>query len=185
MRTDEKIDIDLFKVVTRAIAHSHSLEAMTAYLSQLLAAALGVKGCSIFALHPGTGELEIIGTFGLKASFLNKGPVLSKKSIARTLKGVPVVVPDVEKSRTLQYPDQTRGEGIRAIISLPVIFNGQVVGALRLYHREVWKPTDRDLDSLLVLAEMIGLAMSYTRLTQSMLAVREAVNDAHMGWLVS
>jgi len=185
MRPDEKIDIDVFKVVTRAIAHSTSLEAMTAYLSQLLVAALGVKGCSIFALDPGTGELEIIGTFGLKARFLNKGPVLSKKSIARTLKGVPVIVSDVEQSNALQYPDQTRAEGIRAIVSLPVTLYGHVIGALRLYHREVWKLSDRDLDSLLVLAEMIGLAMSYTRLTQGLQAVRETVSDAHLGWLVS
>jgi hypothetical protein len=104
MRAEEKIDIDVFKVVTRAIAHSNSLEAMTTYLSQLLVAALGVKGCSIFAHNPASGELEIIGTSGLRASFLNKGPVLSKKSIARTLKGAPVVVSDVETSKALQYP---------------------------------------------------------------------------------
>jgi transcriptional regulator with GAF, ATPase, and Fis domain len=185
MSAEEKIDIDVFKVVTRAIAHSHSIETMAAYLSQLLVAALGVKGCSIFALDPNAGEFEIIGTFGLRASFINKGPVLSRKSIARTLKGVPVVVPDVEKSKALQYPDQTRAEGIRAIISLPVILNGQVIGALRLYHREVWNLSDRDLDSLRVLAEMIGLAMSYTRLAQGLQAVREAVGDAQMGWLLS
>jgi signal transduction protein with GAF and PtsI domain len=185
MGTEEKIDIDVFKVVSRAIAHSDSLEAMTAYLSQLLVAALGIKGCSIFALNPETGELEIVGTFGLRVSFLNKGPVLSKKSIARTLKGEPVVVSDIEKAKVLQYPEQTRAEGIRAIISLPVVLYGQVIGALRLYHREVWKISDRDLDSLLVLAEMIGLAMSYTRLAMAMHAVREAAGGVHMVWLTS
>ncbi len=185
MGANEKIDIDVFKVVTRAIAHAHSLEAMTTYLAQLLVAALEIKGCSVFALDPDAGEFEIIGTFGLRRSFLNKGPVLSRKSIARTLKGVPVVVPDVERSKTLQYPDQTRAEGIRAIISLPVTFNGQVIGALRLYHREVWKLSDRDLDSLLVLAEMIGLAMNYTRLAQGIRAVQEVVGDGHLNWLIS
>jgi transcriptional regulator with GAF, ATPase, and Fis domain len=111
--------------------------------------------------------------------------VLSKKSIARTLKGEPVVVSDIEKAKVLQYPEQTRAEGIRAIISLPVVLYGQVIGALRLYHREVWKISDRDLDSLLVLAEMIGLAMSYTRLSQAMHAVREAAGGVHMVWLTS
>jgi len=185
MGAEEKIDIDVFKLVTRAIAHSDSLEAMSAYLSQLLVAALGIKGCSIFALNPANGELEIIGTSGLRVSFLNKGPVLSRKSIARTLKGVPVVVSDVEKSKALQYPEQTRAEGIRAIISLPVQLNGRVIGALRLYHREVWKLSDRDLDSMLVLAEMIGLAMSYTRLAQSLQAMREVLGDGHLNRLIS
>lgn len=177
MGAREKIDIDVFKVVTRAIAHSNSLEAMSAYLSQLLVAALGIKGCSIFALNPAAGEFEIIGTFGLSGNFLNKGPVLSGKSIAQTLKGAPVVVTDIERSNVLQYPGATRAEGIRAIVSLPVILYGKVIGSLRLYHRKVWKLSDRDLDSLLVLAEMIGLAMRYTRLSQGMQAVREAVGD--------
>lgn len=185
MGREEKIDIEVFKVVSRAIAHSDSIEAMTAYLSQLLVAALGIKGCSIFALNPEIGELEIVGTYGLRLSFLNKGPVLSKKSIARTLKGMPVVASDIEKTKALQYPEQTRAEGIRAIISLPVILYGKVIGALRLYHREVWEISDRDTDSLLVLAEMIGLAMSYTRLAQGMQAVHEAVGDMHTVWLIS
>ena len=38
MGMDEKIDIDLFKVVTHAIANSDSLDTMTGYLSQLLVA---------------------------------------------------------------------------------------------------------------------------------------------------
>jgi transcriptional regulator with GAF, ATPase, and Fis domain len=185
MGAEEKIDIDVFKLVTRAIAHSDSLEAMSAYLSQLLVAALGIKGCSIFALNPATGEFEIIGTSGLRVSFLNKGPVLSRKSIARTLKGVPVVISDVDKSKALQYPEQTWAEGIRAIVSLPVQLNGKVIGALRLYHREVWKLSARDLDSLLVLAEMIGLAMSYTRLAQSLQAMREILGDGHLNRLIS
>ena len=86
-----------------------------------------------------------------------------------------------KQSKALQYPEQTRAEGIRAIVSLPVQLNGRVIGALRLYHREVWKLSDRDLDSLLVLAEMIGLAMSYTGLAQSLQAVREVMGDGHIG----
>jgi transcriptional regulator with GAF, ATPase, and Fis domain len=182
MGIDEKIDIDLFKVVSRAIAHAESLEAMTAYLSQLLVAALGIKGCSIFALEPQTGELEILGSFGLSVRFLNKGPVLSKKSIARTIKGSPVVLSDVEKAKALQYPAETRAEGIRAIVALPVTLYGKVIGTLRLYHSEVWEISRRDLDSLMVLAEIVGLAMVYTRLAATVQNVKDAVGELDMVW---
>jgi signal transduction protein with GAF and PtsI domain len=180
MSIEEKIDIDLFKVVTRAVAHSQSLEAMTAYLSQLLVAALGIKGCSIFVMNPENGELEIIGTFGLSVRFVNKGPVLLKNSIARTLNGMPVVVSDVTKGKMLQYPEQTRAEGIRSIVSLPVKLHDKVIGGLRLYHHDVWKISERDLDSLIVLAEMIGLAMSFTRQKNCLQIIQAALEDTHM-----
>jgi transcriptional regulator with GAF, ATPase, and Fis domain len=181
MRIEEKIDIDLFKTVTRAIARADSLDAMSAYLAQLLVAALGIKGCSVFALNPATSELEIVGSFGLSVRYLNKGPLLSKKSVAANAKSKPVVIADIEKSKALQYPQAARAEGIRAIVSLPVNLQGQVVGALRLYHHAPWNISRRDLDSLGVLADMVGLAMAYTRLNVAVQAVREAVAEQPAG----
>ena len=115
MGMEEKLDIDLFKVVTRAIAQSDNLDLMTDHLSQLLVAALEIKGCSIFALNHETEELEILGSFGLSVNYVNKGPVLTAKSIARTVKGEPIVVSDITRSDLLQYPQEAKAEGVRAI----------------------------------------------------------------------
>jgi len=183
MGIEERIDIDLFKVVTRAIAESDDLEMMSGRLSQLLVGTLGIHGCSIFALNPATEELEIVGSFGLSLDFVNKGPVLSGKSIARTLQGEPVVVADTGKSDLLQYPEETLREGIGAIVSLPVVLYGRVLGAVRLYHSRVWEPSQRDLDSLMVLCELVGLAMTFTRLLNAFQIVKENVNEVHPVWL--
>ena len=87
MSAEEKIDIDLFKVVFRAMAQSDNLEIMANHLTQLLVAALEIKGCTIFALNPESNELEDLASFGLSMSYLEKGPVLSDKSITDTSKG--------------------------------------------------------------------------------------------------
>ena len=163
MSAEERIDIDLFKVVFRAMAHSDNLEIMANHLTQLLVAALEIKGCTIFALNPESNELEDLASFGLSISYLEKGPVLSDKSIADTSKGKPIVISDINNTDRLQYPQDAKEEGIGAIVSVPINFYGQVIGALRLYHKEVWDISERDVDSLLVLAENIGLAMTYTR----------------------
>jgi hypothetical protein len=39
------------------------------------------------------------------------------------------------------------------------------------------------VDSLLLLAENIGLAMTYTRLLNAMQAVKDTVNEVHSIWL--
>ena len=108
MSAEERIDIDLFKVVFRAIAHSDNLEIMANHLTQLLVAALEIKGCTIFALNPESNELEDLASFGLSMDYLEKGPVLSDKSISDTPKGKPIVIADVNNTDRLQYPQDAK-----------------------------------------------------------------------------
>ena len=84
----------------------------------------------------------------------------------------------------LQYPQDAEKEGIGAIVSVPINFSEKVIGALRLYHHEVWDISDRDLDSLLVLAENIGLAMTYTRVLKALKTIRYTVDDIHGIWML-
>jgi len=184
MSAEEKIDIDLFKVVFRAIAQSDNLEIMATHLTQLLVAALEIKGCTVFALNVDINELEVLASFGLSMDYVQKGPVLSDKSIADTFAGNPFVVRDVKNTDKLQYPDNAAKEGIRAIVSVPISFGGKVIGALRLYHHDVWDISDRDVDSLLVLAENIGLAMTYTRVLKAIRTIRYTVDDIHDIWML-
>ena len=177
MPVEEIIDIDLFKVVFRAMAQSDDLEIMTNHLTQLLVAALKIKGCTIFAVNPETEELEVLASSGLSMKYLNKGPLFTGKSIGATLKGEPVVIRDVNKTNRLQYPDDAKNEGIGAIISVPITFKNKVIGALRLYHREAWEISEKDIDSLLILTQNIGLAMIYTRILNALQAIRSTVDD--------
>lgn len=184
MSVNEKIDINIFKVVFRAIAHSDNLEIMANRLAQLLVAALEIKGCTIFVLDPDSEELEVLASFGLSMGYLNKGPILTKKSIGATLKGNPIVVRDVNDTDLLQYPKDAKKEGIGAIVSIPIKFYGKVVGALRLYHHNVWDIPEQDVDSLHVLAENIGLAMTYTRVLKAMKTIRYTVDDIRGLWML-
>ncbi len=177
MGSEEKINIDIFKVVTRAIAESDNLVIMANHLTQLLVGAMEIKGCTIFALNPETKELEILASFGLSINYINKGPVLSNKSIARTIGGEPVVIGDVSTSDELQYQESTKKEGIGAIVAVPIMFSKQIIGVLRLYHYETWDISERDLDSLLLLAENIGLAMMYTRLLNTIQLIKSTVSE--------
>jgi signal transduction protein with GAF and PtsI domain len=184
MSAEEKIDIDLFKVVFRAMAHSDNLEIMVNHLTQLLVAALEIKGCTVFAMNPESEELEALASFGLSTDYLQKGPILSDKSIADTFSGKPVVIRDVNNTDRLQYPQNARQEGIGAIVSVPINFYGKVIGALRLYHHKMWDISEKDVDSLLVLAENIGLAMTYTRLLKALKIIRYTVDDIHGIWML-
>lgn len=179
----DKIDIDIFKVVNRAIGESDSLDIMAAHLTQLLTAALDIKGSGVFVLNPDTDELEPLASFGLSIRYTNKGPLMTARSIAETFKGKAVIVRDVKDSTHLQYPQDAVDEGIGAIVSLPIAFYGRVIGALRLYHRQQWDISDKDVDSLKLLADHIGLAMTYTRVLNALQSIKETIGDIHDVWL--
>jgi signal transduction protein with GAF and PtsI domain len=184
MSDQEKIDIDLFKVVFRAMAQSDNLEIMANHLTQLLVAALEIKGCTIFALNPESEELEVLASFGLSMNYVYKGPVLSDKSITDTFDGKPTVIRDVHNTKDLQYPEDAIKEGLGAIVSIPIKFYGRVIGALRLYHQEQWDISAKDVDSLFVLAENIGLAMTYTRVLKALRTIKYTVEDIHSVWML-
>jgi len=183
MVAEDRINMDIFKVVNRAIAASDNLEDMAIQLNQLLVGALGIKGSTIFVLNPATEELEALASFGLSINYMNKGPILVKKSLDHQLRGEPVVIRDVTKSDRLQYPEDAQKEGINAIVSLPISLHGKLIGVLRLYHYEKWDVSERDLDSLMIFTENIGLALMYTRLLQAFKSVKETVDEVHPIWL--
>ncbi len=182
MPAEEKIDIDLFKTVFKAMAQSDNLEIMANHLTQLLTAALEIKGCTIFAVNPETEELEVLASFGLSMSYVHKGPIMKDKSIGAIMVGEPIVIRDINKSDRLQYPDDARKEGIGAIVSIPIKFYDKAIGALRLYHHEVWDISKKDVDSLSVLSRNIGLAMSYTRMLKAVKKIRYTIDDVQSLW---
>lgn len=183
MVVEDKIDIEIYKVVTRAMAESDNMELMASQLTQLLAGTLGIKGSTIFVLNPETEELETMASFGLSIKYLNKGPVLVKKSLDHNVMKEPIVIRDIKESDRLQYPEDAKKEGIRAIVSLPITLSGKFVGVLRLYHFEPWDISEQDLDTLSLLGENIGLAMMYTRLLNALRSVKEIVNEVHPIWI--
>jgi transcriptional regulator with GAF, ATPase, and Fis domain len=183
MQTEDRITIEIFKVVTRAIAESNNLEFITKQLAQLLVGALEIKGATIFVINVETKELEDMGSFGLSIRYMNKGPIHINRSIKSVEKHKAVVVKDVKNSDLLQYASDAIQEGIGAIVSVPINFSGRVIGVLRLYHHDQWDISERDLDSLFVLAEIIGLAMMYARLNHAVHEVKDIVGDVHDAWL--
>ena len=177
MASENKIDINIFKVVTKAIAESDDLGIMADLLTQLLVGALEIKGCTLFALNKETKELEVLATFGMSIDYLNKGPVVFDKSIGCVQTEDSIVIRDVQKTDLLQYPEEAKNEGIGAIVSLPILFYGDTMGALRLYHHQTWDISDQDIDSLIILAEIIGLAMMYTQLLNATQSFKEALGS--------
>ena len=183
MAVSNIINISVLKLLFDAVHDSDTLDEVADRLTQLLVAGMGLKGATIFAVNHELEELEVLGTFGLSAEYVNKGPILVDKSIRLPANREPVIISDVTKSNRLQYPDKAKKEGIGAIISVPITLHGRIIGALRLYHDGVWEITDHDMEYLQVLCLSIGLTMMNFRLLTALSEVKEIVNEVHPIWM--
>ena len=175
MADDGKMNLDVFKIVCKALSRSDSLETMAEHLTQLLVGALEIKGSTLFVLNRDTKELEILASFGLSPTYLNKGPVMADRGICALLEGKPIIVRDVANDERLQYPAEAQEEGIGAIVSICIPFYGEVIGGLRLYHHRTWDISAQDLDYLFIMAEHVGLAMMFTRAVSALQAIEETM----------
>lgn len=175
MAKEQKLNMDVFRVVCKALSRSGNLTTMAERFTQLLVAVLEIKGCTIFVLNPETKELEILASFGLSTAYLNKGPVMLDKGICAFAAEEPIIVPDVGKDDRLSYPEEAKKEGIRSILSVCIPFRGHIIGGLRLYHREIWDISEDDLSYLLLLAENLGLLIMFTRLLRTVESMNQIV----------
>jgi signal transduction protein with GAF and PtsI domain len=173
MASKSKMNMEAFKKAVRLVCQADSLDTMANGVVQLIAAEMGFKGSAVFFLNPDYKELEMLASFGLSPTYLTKGTISADKSFAQNLKGELFFSSDVTKDKSVQYPEKAKQEGIASIVSVPIIFSGDVLGVLRIYHGKVWTPSEEDMDSFATLGLAIGTAMAGSRLLNALQTVAE------------
>lgn len=183
MTQENKISPELFQFFLQSISSANDLDEMADRLTQLLVGSLGIKGASIFILNPELEALELVSNAGLSLDYVNKGPILVGKSIKIGSNREPVIIPDTAASDRLQYPEKAQQEGVRAIVSYPIVVRAKLIGSLRLYHSERWEISADDLRLVDALSQTVGLALLCYRLASAVGNIKETVNDIHPVWL--
>jgi signal transduction protein with GAF and PtsI domain len=183
MADQNKISLELYKLFITTISEANHIEEMATHLTQILVGALGIKGAALFILDPEREELELLSSAGLSMNYVSKGPILVDKSITIGPNREPVVIMDTQTSNKLQYPEKAKEEGIRAIVSYPVIMRKKIIGSLRLYHSQQWDISKEDLDFVEALAQTAGVALMYFRVANAVGNIKEVVGDIHSVWL--
>jgi GAF domain-containing protein len=183
MAQENKISLEILQLFVKTISSADHLDEMADRLTQLLAGSLGIKGASIFIINPELEALELVSSAGLSLDYINKGPILVDKSIRFGSNREPVIIEDTTTSDQLQYPEKALQEGVRAIVSYPIVVREKLIGSLRLYHSETWKISADDLRLVEVLSQAVGLALLCFRLASAVGSVKETVNDIHPIWL--
>ncbi len=164
-----------------AEAMSATLDRQT-LLEQMLAAIvteLGYKGGVVRLLDVERGSLELAGSYGLSAEYLQKGPVdLEHSGVDRMVcAGKTVVIEDTASDPNVQYAAAAQREGLRAALALPLQRGSMVVGVLRVYTAELHEFSTEEREFLSGVANLAARAVANAVLYQSFRAVADEVNS--------
>jgi signal transduction histidine kinase len=125
------------------------------------AEAMGVHACSIRMLAQDGQALEPVAVYGLSQAYLDKGPVdaVTNPLARRVMGGEIVNIPDAPNSPLLQYPEEARQEGIRSVLSAPLVGKSGPLGILRAYAVEPGRFTPDDEAFLAAIAAQGSIAI--------------------------
>ena len=157
---------------------SFDLQPLLDDIVRLATEAMHMKACTIRLLEEDTGEMKLKATHGLSAEYLSKGPVIAGKSIFRQLldeccrQNDIVEIYDVAADPSVQYTREAISEGIRSLLSAPLVRDGQPIGALTLFtaHPHIFTEEERRLFN--TIANNASVAISLAQLYQEKLELQ-------------
>ena len=160
----EKEYLRVFQRVTAAVSSSLQLKEVLDMIVTTLPEVMDLKAATIRLLDESGKYLELVASAGLSERYLGRGPVDMEENIREALDEKPVAIADVSTDPRVHYRKEAEEEGIKSMLTLPVIARGNVIGVLRLLTAEVRHFSREDIAFAAALAGQCGTAIEHARM---------------------
>ncbi len=155
-----------FHEISMCIHSSRTVNKVFELIVSKITERLGAMGSSIRLLDANRRELYLAQSFGLSQDFISKGAVDAERSIAENMAGKTIVIEDVYTDPRLQYRPAVVQEGIRKILSIPLMARNKVIGVLRIYSGERPPFTKQEVRFAQLIAQQCALAIDNAKIYQ-------------------
>ncbi len=156
--------LQVFQQVTKMVSMVHDHQQVMDIIVQSLPRLLEIDACTI-RLSGTTGGTFILGAAaGLSAEYLARPGVDSEETLAMVASGQPVAMVDAALSSHRTFREAARREGIESVLTLPISFQGEVIGIMRLLTRTRRSFVAEEISFSMALAEQAGIAIANGRM---------------------
>jgi signal transduction histidine kinase len=152
-----------------------ALQAVTREACQLM----GGKMASLLLLDDSREWLDLRASFSAGRAYLKK----PRLAVGESLLGMvvrrkkPTQVEDVQTSTRYAHVDVARREGLVSLLSVPLLFGGEAIGALSVYTGERHVFSNEEVRILSALAELSAIAIEKARLYERIVDVEEQLRE--------
>jgi FixJ family two-component response regulator len=177
-RFEKRYREDTFAEIKTAVSSTLNLKEVLDLIVQGVVKVMKVKGSTLSLLDKNREKLRVFAYHGLSRNYVDKGPLDSSKSLAESvLNGKHAWVEDASQDPRVQYPQEAMREGIKSILSVPLLVRNKVIGVLRVYTSEPRKFSDEETRFLYGFAEQVAYAIENARSYEDVKDEYEALRD--------
>jgi len=163
--------------VGQLIASVRYLEEMLQLIVRMTAEMMQARVCSIMLVDNQKNELVLKAAKCSSEEYWQRPNLkIGKSMISRVVKEkAPLMVRDVTKEEAYRYPELATKEGVRSLLSVPMIFKDHVLGVINVYSAEERVFSNEDLRVLSTVADQAALAFENTKLSVAIQESQEAL----------
>jgi GAF domain-containing protein len=159
---EQQTQLDYFKAIHeigKAINATYDLDQILNLIVKRLPTVMNLKAATIRLIEMHKRTLTLKASYGLSQEYLKRGPLDEELATYYVSKGEPVIIPDATKDMHTIYHKEAEAEGIRGILSVPILLQDDIIGILRLLSSEVRYFSATDISFAMVIAEQVGIAI--------------------------
>ncbi|HSH95757.1 MAG TPA: GAF domain-containing protein [Roseimicrobium sp.] len=140
---------------------------------------VNAKMCSLLMLDDSRAWLDLRACHGAGQHYISK----PRLSVDESLLGIvirrrkPLQIENVQISSRYQNVEIARREGLVSLVSVPLLFGGQSIGALNVYTGQTHSFSNEEIRILSALAELSALAIEKARLYERVVDVEEQLRQ--------
>ena len=173
----EKRQLEVLYQISRALVGKQDLDAILQQVVTMTAELVGSKICSLMLLNGKKNELIIKATQSLSTAYRDKPPIKVGQSVSgRVLeKKQAIQVTDVTKDPRYGYPEIAKQEGLKSLLSVPLLLSDRVIGVLNCYTEEEKAFSKEEIQLVQTIANQAAIVIEHVRVVSEEAEARLAL----------
>jgi signal transduction histidine kinase len=165
--------------VSRTINSTLNLDEALRVITREACVLMRARMCSLMMLDETREWLDLRASHGAGEAYLKKPRLSVEESVLGVVvrRKKPLQVENVQTSSHYQNVELARREGLLSLLSVPLLFSGQVIGTLNVYTGRLYHFSNEEIRILGALAELSAIAIEKARLYERVVDVEEQLRQ--------
>ena len=165
--------------VSRTINSTLNLDEALRAITKEACELMRSRMCSLMLLDESGEWLDLRASFGAGDSYINKPRLSAEESLIGVVvrRKKPLQVANVQTDTRYQNVELARREGLVSLLSVPLVFAGQSIGAMSVYTARPYSFSNEEIKILSALAELSAIAIEKARLYERVVDVEEQLRQ--------
>ncbi len=163
------------RTINSTLNLDEALRAITKESCELMRARM----CSLMLLDESREWLHLRASYGAGDAYIKKPRLAVEESLIGVVvrRKKPLQVANVQADTRYQNVELARREGLVSLLSVPLVFSGQTIGALSVYTARPYNFSNEEIKILGALAELSAIAIEKARLYERVVDVEEQLRQ--------